>query len=97
MPRFDRTGPNGEGSMTGRKNGLCTGNNTGDPGMGFGRGRGRRNTGRGGFGFRFWSRAEGDSSFSESPDTVEGMKNEIEAAKEHLSELEKRLSKFKKQ
>jgi len=44
MPRGDKTGPNGMGSMTGRQLGYCTGNET--PGFanqsfGFGRGFGR--------------------------------------------------------
>ena len=45
MPRGDRTGPLGQGPMTGRRMGVCTGYNR--PGMmnhffggGFGRGRG---------------------------------------------------------
>ncbi len=59
MPRGNKTGPDGEGSMTGRNQGYCTGNN--QPGFisnqssqrsGFGGGRGRdavggRNMGRG--------------------------------------------------
>ncbi len=55
MPRFDKTGPNGDGAMTGRKAGLCTGNKIEDNDMrlGFGRGRGRFGRRLGGFGFRF--------------------------------------------
>ncbi len=47
MPRGDKTGPNGQGPLTGRKMGFCTGNN--QPGFmsdAPGRGMGRR----GGFG-----------------------------------------------
>lgn len=62
MPGGDRTGPEGLGRMTGRKMGLCTGNDTPGyanpqdvPGRGYGRGGGRgfnRGGGRGrGFGF----------------------------------------------
>ena len=62
MPQGDKTGPLGEGRMTGRKMGLCVGNDTpgftGAPGRnvpgagGFGRGKGYGRRG-GGFGFRW--------------------------------------------
>jgi len=54
MPRFDKTGPSGEGAMTGRRLGKCTGNDVSvndyrgragkvrGRGKGFGRGRGDR-------------------------------------------------------
>jgi len=48
MPGMDRTGPNGQGPLTGRQRGLCGNNNTGT-GRGRGFGMGRRN----GFGNRF--------------------------------------------
>jgi len=38
MPRFDGTGPEGKGPMTGRKKGKCKG----DSGRGMGRGAGRQ-------------------------------------------------------
>ena len=43
MPGGDRTGPNGEGPMTGRGAGYCAGNNMGGymPRRSLGRGRGR--------------------------------------------------------
>lgn len=51
MPRGNKTGPTGDGPMTGRAHGYCTGNNQAgftnnqaNPGQGFGRGQ------RGGFG-----------------------------------------------
>ncbi|HKK10347.1 MAG TPA: DUF5320 domain-containing protein [Bacteroidales bacterium] len=56
MPGFDRTGPEGEGPMTGRKQGRCTGRDEEQrpEGRGLGLGRGRRNRGRGkGQGRRF--------------------------------------------
>lgn len=96
MPRFDRTGPNGEGSMTGRKSGLCTGNTIGSPGVGAGGGRGRGRFGRGGFGFRFMANAGDSTTGRGKQDTVTDIKNEIEAAREHLSELEERLTKIQK-
>ena len=58
MPGFDRTGPEGRGSMTGRGAGYCAGNETprfANRGFGYGRGRGvMRGLGRG-FGFG-WGR-----------------------------------------
>jgi len=58
MPGGDRTGPMGQGPMTGRAAGLCAGSpNPGyaNPryGIGLGRGRGR------GFGRGFWGRGRG--------------------------------------
>ncbi len=63
MPRFDKTGPQGTGSMTGRKMGKCNSSNLSDEEKaalenddnlrfgsrrGFGfKGRGNRNAGRG--------------------------------------------------
>ena len=61
MPGGDRTGPNGQGPMTGRKAGFCAGNDQpgyaqpGRRGGGFFRG-GR---GRGGRGWRNWFHATG--------------------------------------
>lgn len=40
MPKRDGTGPMGQGSMTGRGLGICTGANAGGYGIGLGRGRG---------------------------------------------------------
>jgi len=52
MPNGDGTGPNGEGSMTGRRMGSCAENlpQRNLPKRGFGRGLGR------GMGFRRWFR-----------------------------------------
>lgn len=70
MPRGDKTGPFGQGAMTGRGAGFCSG--SGVPGyanpvsgrgagMGFGQGRGNRNQGfgRGGCGWRNMFNATG--------------------------------------
>ncbi len=54
MPYGDRTGPMGQGSMTGRALGFCTGYDSPGYTKGFGRGMGR------GFGFgRGWGRGLG--------------------------------------
>ncbi|MDG6225517.1 MAG: DUF5320 domain-containing protein [Candidatus Thermoplasmatota archaeon] len=54
MPGGDRTGPWGQGPMTGRRMGYCSGSNypgyTGNFGWGGGRGYGRRTFGPGRFG-----------------------------------------------
>lgn len=42
MPRGDRTGPNGEGPMTGRRMGICATDNNNMNLIGRGRGRGFR-------------------------------------------------------
>ena len=68
MPRGDRTGPWGEGPMTGRRAGYCAGNDAPgymNPGQGggfggYGMGRGRRGGSfGGGRGYRHWFRATG--------------------------------------
>lgn len=54
MPGFDRTGPQGQGSMTGGRRGICTGAVRGGnvPQAGYGLGRGGRPYGGGrGFGW----------------------------------------------
>ncbi|MCD6113611.1 MAG: DUF5320 domain-containing protein [Bacteroidales bacterium] len=101
MPRGDRTGPAGNGPMTGRQMGYCAGNNQpgfvnsgyGSYGRGFGRGRGfgiGRGLGYGrGFGYYNYPIPQYSSS------NKEALKNEINALKEHLSFLEKQLSESK--
>ncbi len=98
MPRFDKTGPNGEGSMTGRKSGLCTGNkiNESDFPSGFGRGSGRYGAGRGGFGFRF-RRGQGNTAFmnENNPNQEKLLQDEINEMKNQLSQMEDQLAKIK--
>ncbi|MCU4175645.1 DUF5320 domain-containing protein [Carboxylicivirga sp. N1Y90] len=59
MPRFDGTGPSGQGPDTGRSKGKCRSNdkkNADQPGMERGMGRGRRGVGNNaGSRFRFRS------------------------------------------
>ncbi|NOZ48178.1 MAG: DUF5320 domain-containing protein [Chlorobi bacterium] len=92
MPRGDKTGPNCEGPMTGRRMGFCTGNsrpgfenNFARYGNGYGRGfvyGARHNTGfRHGYGF---------SNVSE--ETL--LENEIRILKDQLTNLESQLSKL---
>lgn len=73
MPRFDGTGPLGQGPMTGRGLGPCGG------GMGYGRGYGR------GFGCRrFYTRKEEAEILKEETEVLE---EELKAIKERLAEI----------
>ena len=66
MPRFDKTGPEGKGSKTGRGLGNCEPAESSDKQEKhwfFGRRRGSR---RGGRGFRFWRRSSGTSEKRET-------------------------------
>ncbi len=72
MPRFDGTGPMGQGAMTGRGLGPCGG------GMGYGRGQGR------GFGFRrFFTRQEETEDLKVYRDDL---KAELAAVEKELKE-----------
>lgn len=96
MPRGDKTGPTGQGAMTGRKMGLCTGNSNagyvnatesyglGRQGRGFGRGAG---TGRGrGLGF---SRGFAENT-NQSDSENQQLRNEISKLQSRLNDLEKK-------
>lgn len=77
MPKFDRTGPLGQGPRTGRSFGSCGG------GMGYGRGLG------GGFGMgygrrQFFTKKEEKEVLE---DELVDLEKEIQAVKERLSEL----------
>ncbi|MCD6177011.1 MAG: DUF5320 domain-containing protein [Candidatus Cloacimonetes bacterium] len=105
MPRGDRTGPNGNGPMTGRGMGYCAGNdrpgyyeNDQNYGRGFGggfrRGGGRGFGGGGGFGFRGGNY---NSNFIPNVSEKTLVENEIKILKDQLSALEKQLSETKKE
>ncbi|MCA1756743.1 MAG: DUF5320 domain-containing protein [Bacteroidales bacterium] len=74
MPGFDRTGPSGEGPMTGRRMGVCAGQErTGMPGRGFG--------------FRFHGRGQGfGRGYMAYPE--QSRNNEIADLRERLRQLE---------
>jgi len=72
MPRFDRTGPLGQGPATGRGMGPCGG------GMGWGRGYGP------GVGRRFYTKKEEAEGLK---DEVVALENELKAVKERLTEI----------
>ena len=98
MPRGDRTGPFGEGPLTGRRMGYCA--EYDHPGyinwgQGYGRGfRGGFGYGRGsGFGFRHgYGNYTPGSIANVSEKTM--IENEIKILKDQLSALEERLSKI---
>jgi len=100
MPRGDGTGPNGQGSMTGRGMGFCAGFNA--PGFmngGFGRGRG---LGRG-RGFAWRARAMQVMPIQQVQPTVitekqekQFLEQELNALKEEMKEVENRLKEITK-
>ncbi len=99
MPGFDRTGPEGRGSMTGRGAGYCAGNETPrftDRGPGYGRGRGgMRGFGRG-FGFGWGRRATPfypQYDYEPYPLTKE---EEIQSLKTQSDQLQKELDSINK-
>jgi len=97
MPQGDRTGPNGQGSMTGRGIGYCAGFNA--PGFvnsGFGRGMGR-GFGRG-RGFAWRTKAMQAVPIQQVQPTVitekqekQYLEQELGTLKEEMNEIEKRL------
>ncbi|MCD4790032.1 MAG: DUF5320 domain-containing protein [Bacteroidales bacterium] len=105
MPRGDRTGPYGDGPMTGRRLGYCVGNDrpgfetlSGNFGGGYGRGYGR-GFGRGrGMGYRFgqgYGRFSDETAQNVSNETL--LENEARILKEQLASIEKQLSELKKE
>ena len=97
MPRGDRTGPRGEGPLTGRRMGYCAGYD--HPGYAnLGRGSGRGFQGGSGYGRGYGSgfrHGYGDYFHGSIPDVSEKtmIENEIRILKDQLSSLEERLSK----
>jgi len=87
MPLFDRTGPSGQGPLTGRGAGPC-GGGLGSK-FGFGRGSGfRRGLGRGlGRGFGFFGRAPTES---EEKELLEDYRKDLE---QELAAVDKELNK----
>lgn len=101
MPRGDKTGPYGDGPMTGRRLGNCAGNDSrgfeilpgnfsGGYGRGFGRGRGMGNRFGQGYG-----RFSDETTPNVSKETL--LENEARILKEQLASIEKQLSELKKE
>ncbi|WP_319231037.1 DUF5320 domain-containing protein [Draconibacterium orientale] len=105
MPSGDRTGPMGQGSMTGRGFGFCSGNVI--PGFenGFG-GSGRRGFGRaaGGRGFgrrNFWNWPFSNSGMlrhriPDREEEVKMLKSQAESLKNIQKDIERRLGELEK-
>jgi len=95
MPQGDGTGPAGQGSMTGRGMGFCTGFNA--PGFmnsGFGR-RSGRGFGRGrGFAWRAQTMPIQQAQPTEKQEK-QFLGQELDALKEEMKEIEKRLKELK--
>jgi len=106
MPGGDRTGPLGQGPMTGRAAGFCSGSSS--PGYatpGFGRGLGRG--GGRGFGRGFWGRGRGfwrayPYTYQEMPplspdDEKSNLETMIRNLEEELTHLKERLQQVTKE
>jgi len=94
MPQGDRTGPNGQGPMTGRRMGFCAGFNVPgfmnpDFGRGMGRGFGR------GRGFRQGFAQQVQPQVITKSQEKEMLKQELEAIKAEKAEIEAYLKKLK--
>ncbi|MBN1482305.1 hypothetical protein EH223_08890 [candidate division KSB1 bacterium] len=102
MPFGDRTGPFGEGPMTGRGAGYCAG--YGMPGNAnpFGRGMGFGRRGGWGRGFRFfygrgarprwgWGVPWTDMAAPTKEEELEMLKNQAESLRHGLEEIERRM------
>ena len=102
MPRGDKTGPQGFGPMTGRRMGLCDGNNNPEiensTNAGFGFGRQSRNGNSGGQGRKFFSRRFFANDMPEiTNDNRIDLENEINSLKEKISFLETKISGINKE
>ncbi len=100
MPGFNRTGPNGQGSMTGRRMGDCASNDNPEDGGRFNAGRGFGRGFQGGFaGRRGMGMGQGfrNRNFENIPVVSDKtiIENEINSLKDQLSFLEKQLSNTK--
>jgi len=105
MPGFDRTGPEGRGSMTGRGAGYCAGNETpqfANRGLGYGRGRGgMRGLGRG-FGFGWGRRAtpfyppyDYDSYPLTKEEEIQALKTQSDQLRKELDSVNERVQELK--
>lgn len=88
MPGYDGTGPNGQGPMTGRGMGYCTGAPGAGYGRGFGRGFGWFGRGFGGFGMRRGFRGGGRFWAVNNPPQY------MHPDAERIDELESRIAEF---
>ena len=98
MPRGDRTGPLGEGPMTGRQLGFCAGYQGAGYGRGPGRGFGRGYLGRGRGRRFFWRRyvplPEDDRDTAGYVDEVSVLQDEVRDLKGALERISGRLNRL---
>ena len=94
MPGLDRTGPQGQGSMTGGARGNCNTANTrnvrpamGNQGFGRGMAYGRRNF-RSGNGYSMGMRRGYVDNIGNSADELSMLKTEVEMLNKRIAELE---------
>jgi len=95
MPGFDGTGPRGQGPMTGGARGYCAMPVGGYYRRGIGRGMGRG----GGRGWRNWYYATGLTGWQRAmapADEAEMLKNEAEALRGQLEDIQNRISALEK-
>jgi len=94
MPQGDRTGPSGQGQMTGRGMGFCAGLNA----PGFMSGGFRRGMGRGrdfGWRGRVMPIQPVQPTVITEKQEKQFLEQDLEALKEEMEEVEKRLKEFK--
>ena len=95
MPSGDGTGPNGQGSMTGRARGFCAGFNIpgyANPGLGRGFGRGR------GAGLRtrnFQAMPTQQPVVLTEKEEKQILEQELETLKQDMKEIESRIKEIK--
>ncbi|MDD5466997.1 MAG: DUF5320 domain-containing protein [Anaerolineales bacterium] len=97
MPRGDRTGPAGAGSLTGRRAGYCAGNPVpgfANPGVAYGRGWGNWFHATG---LPAWTRMaaspayappSGEQELAFLKEEAKGLKNQLDAVNQRIAELE---------
>ncbi len=106
MPRGDKTGPAGQGPMTGRELGYCAGYNqpgyaTTCPkkgfgnGRGFGAGRGFRQCNGQGFGRRLWTTPQEMIQVNKEP-TEKELLSELKAERSEIDKAIKKIEQKKK-
>jgi hypothetical protein len=92
MPQGDRTGPRGQGPMTGRGLGYCASSNvSGFMNSGFGRGFGIRR----GFRAGFIPMNQFQPTVITEKEEKEYLEKELEVLKEEITSIQKRLNEFK--
>ncbi|MCK5450097.1 DUF5320 domain-containing protein [Candidatus Pacearchaeota archaeon] len=90
MPQGDKTGPTGQGPMTGRRMGSCAGNDMPrSRNFGMGRGLGR------GFAWRARAMPQSQPTVITEEQEKQFLEQELTALKEEMKEIEKRLKGLK--